>query len=473
MLHRVELNGKNPAEVEEDKKMSSVLMKSVSGIRGIVGDTLTPELILKVGSAFSKFIGKGTVVIGRDTRPTGEAIVNGIKSILLLTGCDVVDIGIVPTPTVQVMVEELEADGGIVISASHNPIEWNAFKLINKTGSFLNQKEINKFFSFMDEEPRLVKWDKTGKNDIKYNADDVHLNRILKIINKNKIKKSGFTVVIDSVNGAGSEITQKFLSELNCKIIPINCDMDKPFPRGAEPLPANLGDLSKYVLKYKADIGFAQDPDADRLAIVDDRGKPIGEEYTLVLVAEHLLGKEEGRVVTNLSTTKAVDDVCKKYGSKIKRTMVGEINVVDEMRKKETRIGGEGNGGVISPEVHLGRDSLVGIGYILEMMSERKKKISEIMEELPRYYMKKGKVQYDKDKFKPSSLNKIKNKYKNEKISELDGLRIDFRKDPDFKDGWVHLRASNTEPIFRIISEGKTKTQANNIYKHFAAFFKK
>ncbi len=452
--------------------MTSPLMKSVSGIRGIVGESFTPDLLTSVGSAFAKYAGYGTVVVGRDSRPTGEAVSMNLVSVLLLAGCNVVDIGIVPTPTVQVMVEELHAAGGIVLSASHNPVEWNALKLINSHGTFLTQTEINKLFKFMDSPVSFKKWDKMGKLTTMNNAGEIHLKRVLKVIDIKKIQNSKLHVVLDSVNGAGSVITPDFLRQLNCKVTEINCTPDGLFPRGAEPLPENLKQLSEAVIKHKADIGFAQDPDADRLAIVDENGKPLGEEYTIVLAADHLLEKKKGSVVVNLSTTRAIEDIASKYNVPFFRSKVGEINVVEEMKKRNALIGGEGNGGVISPEVHLGRDSLAGIAYILEMMSSKKKKISEIMKEMPEYYMKKGKVTLSGKSDVNEILAKIKNEFKGEKISSIDGLRIDFVKNEKFKNGWVHLRSSNTEPIFRIITESGSVEKTELIYKHFAGIIK-
>jgi phosphomannomutase len=453
--------------------MASKLMKSVSGIRGIVGDTLTPDLIVKVASAFAKYTKRGTIVVGRDTRPTGEAIKQVLEHVLTLSGCNVIDLGIVPTPTVELMTKKLKAAGGIMISASHNPVEWNAFKLINKSGIFLNLKEITQFFKYLEEDFNYVLWNKTGKISYNTSAGIVHIKKVLDVVNKDKIKKKAYKVVLDSVNGAGSEITLKLLSELNCKIIPLYCDINALFPRGAEPVPENLKDLAKAVKKYGADIGFAQDPDADRLAIVNEKGVPIGEENTLVLVTEHLLSKKKGRVVINLSTTKAIEDIAQKYGVSVKRTKVGEINVTDEMRRNGARIGGEGNGGVISPEINMGRDSLAGIGYVLEMMAERGQSISELVNVLPQYIMKKGKIKSDDNKKNQLILNIIKGDFKNEKISDIDGLRIDFIKHNEFKGGWVHLRPSNTEPIFRIISEGKDSMHAAKIYNYFAKVFGK
>ena len=447
-------------------------MKSVSGIRGIVGESFTPELLASAGSAFAKFTNYGTVVVGRDSRPTGEAVSMNLASVLLLAGCNVVDIGIVPTPTVQVMVEELNAAGGIVLSASHNPVEWNALKLINSHGTFLTPAEIKKLFKYMDAPVSFRRWDKMGKLTKNNNAGEIHLKRIFKIIDSKKIRESKLHVVLDSVNGAGSIITPDFLRQLNCKVTEINCTPDGLFPRGAEPLPENLKQLSEAVIKNKADIGFAQDPDADRLAIVDENGKPLGEEYTIALVADHILARKKGSVVVNLSTTRAVEDVALKYKVPFFRAKVGEINVVEEMKKREALIGGEGNGGVISPEVHLGRDSLAGIAYILEMMSSKKKKISEIMKDMPEYYMKKGKVTLGAKSDVNGILDKIKNQFKGEKISSIDGLRIDFIKNEKFKNGWVHLRSSNTEPIFRIITEADSVEKNEMIYKYFAGLIK-
>lgn len=447
--------------------MASRLMMSISGVRGIVGDTFTPDLIIRAGSAFAKYVRNGHVVIGRDTRPTGETISKALESVLVLSGCEVINLGIVPTPTVGLMVRELKAAGGIVISASHNPIEWNAFKFINGRGIFLNAKDIKRLFGYMDEEFKYAKWDKIGNITYNYSSHKVHIGKVTRAVNTDSIRKKRFKVVLDSVNGAGSEITLKLLSELNCSIMPLYCDMYARFPRGAEPLPENLKDLSKAVKEYGADIGFAQDPDADRLAIVNEKGDPIGEENTLSLVTEHILSGKKGGVVINLSTTKAIEDTAGKYGIKVKRTKVGEINVVEEMLKTGAIIGGEGNGGVISPEVHPGRDSLSGIAYVLEMMAIRNKTVSELVSDLPRYVMKKGKVTLG-NMNSNQLLKKIDNRFKGEKISRIDGLRIDFIRHNEFKGGWVHLRPSNTEPVFRIISEGRDSKQALSIYNYFA-----
>ena len=446
-------------------------MKGVSGIRGIIGDSLTPELTVQIGSAFARYTKGGTVVIGRDTRCTGAMISKMIESTLVLAGCNVVDIGIAPTPTLQVMVEELKADGGIVISASHNPIEWNAFKLINKDGTFLNASQMKRFFELMDESPEYKKWDKIGTFSESRKANDIHNAKVINAVNTARIKKKKFKCALDSVNGAGSQITIELLKSFNCEIVPIHCENTGTFPRGPEPLAENLKDLSRAVIESRADIGFAQDPDADRLAIVDEKGRPIGEELTIALVTEHLLSKQKGLVVVNLSTTKTVEDIAFKYDVPFCRSKVGESNVVEEMKRKNARIGGEGNGGVISPEIHLGRDSLAGIGYVLEMMAERSKTISELVAALPKYSMIKGKVSFNRESLE-SIYSRLRADYKDEKMSDIDGVRIDFTSDCAFKGGWVHLRPSNTEPMFRIIAEGVDEVQAKQIYAHFADYMK-
>lgn len=459
-------------ENKADKNIPNVLMKSVSGIRGTVGKSLTPDLIFQVATAFAKYTNRGKIVVGRDSRPTGEAISHMLCGVLELSGCEVVELGIVPTPTVQIMVEELKADGGIIISASHNPIEWNAFKLVNKNGSFLNSKEITKFFAMMEEKISYPVFSGIGHCTQNEKASAIHIKKVLSVSNTSKIRKAKFKVVLDSVNGAGSIITQQLLEAFGCEVVPLFCTIDGTFPRVAEPLAENLTDLAKSVIKHKADIGIAQDPDADRLALVDENGRPIGEELTVSLAVDYLLAKESGLVVVNLSTTKTVEDIANRYNAKFYRSKVGEINVVEEMRRLNARIGGEGNGGVISPEVHLGRDSLVGIGYILSLMAEKKKSLSSLVADLPKYFMIKGKVAFKPGQIDDAFFDNLKKVYKTEKISSIDGLRIDFNKHKEFAGGWVHLRASNTEPIFRIITEGKTKEQAEAIYKHFASLIK-
>ncbi|MCX7679534.1 MAG: phosphoglucosamine mutase [Spirochaetes bacterium] len=446
--------------------MKSLLMKSVSGIRGIVGDGITPDLVIKIALAFARYTKSGNVVIGRDCRPTGEAIAACCKGALAMAGCHVIDLGIVPTPTVQIMVEKLHANGGLVISASHNPIEWNAFKFIGSSGSFLTKREMNRFFVLMEKHAAIVPWNRVGSITKIGDAAEQHIARILDVVNVDLIRSKRFTVALDSVNGAGSDITRTLLERLGCRVVPVFCTIDGTFPRPAEPLPENLGELVKAVKTHECDVGFAQDPDADRLAIVDEKGRPIGEEYTIVLVAHHLLSKERGTVVVNLSTTKAVEEVARTWDVPFIRTAVGEINVVEAMRKHNARIGGEGNGGVISPEIHLGRDSLAGIAYVLEMLAMSKESLSQIVSKLPQFFMIKGKVDIGKKFDRKSFESKILKEFKNERFNMIDGMRIDFVSHREFKGGWVHLRPSNTEPIFRIIAEGLSENQAKKIFAY-------
>ncbi len=445
------------------------LMKSISGIRGVVGESFTPDLITRVGMAFARHIGGGKVIVGRDSRITGHQISQCFQSVLSLCGCQVIDIGVVPTPTVQVMVEHTRAKAGVVISASHNPIQWNAFKLINKTGSFFGPEEMNAFLSLVDTiAPFGAMWN--AIKPIMYNnsAADIHIEKVLAVVDVAAIKKKKFTVVLDSVNGAGSVITQQLLKKLGCRVIPIHCDMSTgTFPRGAEPVAKNLKKLSQAVKTHKADIGFAQDPDADRLAIVNEKGHPIGEELTVTLAALRCLAKKKGPVVVNMSTTKAIEDVASHFGVPVYRSKVGEIHVVEAMKKYRAVIGGEGNGGVISPEVHYGRDSLVGIGYCLELMAHRNEPLSRIVSSLPVYYMHKDTLHSDDGFDTVTIAQKIKEQYAGEVINTLDGIRIDFVNHAAFKGGWVHLRPSNTEPIFRIIAEGKSKAQCDAIVDNF------
>ncbi len=446
--------------------MAEVLMKSISGIRGHVGNGLDLSLINQVAGAMANFTKRGTIIIGRDSRPSGESISMNLASSLNLLGCDVVDLGIVPTPTVQMMVEEFGADAGIIVSASHNPIEWNAFKLVNSHGTFFVPTQIKRFLKLMDKKEKTQKWNGIGKYRMDKSAGEVHIAAVLDMVDVKRIRKSKFKVVLDSVNGAGSVITRELLERLGCKVETIHCTPNGLFPRGAEPLPENLNDLSETVKKAGAHIGFAQDPDADRLAIVDEMGTPLGEEYTVVLAVEHILSTKKGPVVVNLSTTKAVEDIALKYSAPFSRTPVGEIHVVEGMKKNDALIGGEGNGGVIFPTVHGGRDSLVGIALVLEMMAHGKSSISEIRASMPNYFMKKGKLKIKKGQSLDKILKQVQGVFAGEKFSRIDGLRIDISKNEEFPNSWVHLRASNTEPIFRIMVEADSREKAERLYKY-------
>lgn len=433
------------------------LMVSISGIRGIVGDGLTPDVIVKYTSAYADFIKQGKVVIGRDARISGEMVNQIVKGTLLAKGLDVIDIGIVPTPTVQFTVKTLQAQGGIAITASHNPNEWNALKLLNSTGQFMSPEEHEKMKSFLASESFYESWEKLGKCEEYYQAIDNHIEAILnlKLIDTEKIRNRNFKVLLDCVNGAGVYSVPKLLDKLGVEYIKMNCDKSGIFPRLPEPIPENLSDTFLAVKKNKVDLGIVVDPDVDRLVLITENGEPFGEENTITQVVNFVLSKTPGNVAINLSTTRAVDDVAKKYGCKVFRSPVGEANVVKKMKEVDAVIGGEGSGGVIYPALHYGRDALVGITLTLQHLIEKNNSLAELKAELPEYFIVKKKIEL-KNVSPDEVINSLIFKYQNHQFNTDDGLRIDF------DDHWVHMRKSNTEPIIRIIVEAKNKELADN-----------
>ncbi len=430
------------------------LVVSISGIRGIVGDGLDPQSLIKYLNVYADFIGKGKVIVGRDSRITGEMVENIVSGTLMAKGIDVVDIGICPTPTVQFTVKELKANGGIAISASHNPNEWNALKLLNSTGQFMSPEEHNEMINKLNTTTaEFNKWDKVGKK-ISYNEGvKNHVKAVmnLKVIDVNAIAKRKFKVVADCVNGAGAYVVPDMLKE--CEVVEMNCEKTGIFPRNPEPLPENLTETMKAVIETKADLGIVVDPDVDRLVLITDKGEPFVEENTITQIVKFILSKQPGDVVINLSTTRAVNDVAAKFGGTVHRSAVGEANVVEKMKEVNAVIGGEGSGGVIYPELHYGRDALVGIALTLQHLTEFGGTLSELKNALPSYFIEKRKIDLpdiDTDKI----MGSLKTEFKNESVNTDDGLRIDF------EDHWVHFRKSNTEPIIRIIAEGKSKEAA-------------
>ena len=437
------------------------LMVSISGIRGIVGDGLDPNVLVKYTSAFADFVQKGKVVIGRDARITGETVSSIVTGTLLAKGIDVIDIGICPTPTVQFTVKTLNAQGGIAISASHNPNEWNALKLLNKTGQFMTAEENKQLKKSLPKSDKIYKpWNKIGKRieykeGLKNHVDSV-LN--LKFINKKRIRKRKFKVLVDCVNGAGVYVIPDLLRKFGCEVIEMNCEKTGIFPRLPEPIPQNLKKTMKAVKDNKVDLGIVVDPDVDRLVLITEEAKPFSEENTIAQAVKFILSKQKGNVAVNLSTTRAIDDIAKEFEVMIYRSAVGEANVVKMMKQVKAVIGGEGSGGVIYPALHYGRDALVGIAITLQHLLEFGGTLSELKKSLPRYIIVKEKLDISKSKVSADRIIKsLSNKYKNEKINTEDGLRIDFA------DRWVHIRKSNTEPILRIIAEAKIKKQAEEI----------
>ncbi|MGH2574968.1 MAG: phosphoglucosamine mutase [Ignavibacteria bacterium] len=432
---------------------------SISGIRGILGESLTSNNIIKFSRAFANYIGNKRIVIGRDGRLYSDVIEKIIESTLLINGCEVINLSVSPTPTITLAVKTLNAQGGISITASHNLQEWNGMKFINRYGIFLNALEYKEFFKYVNHKSKYP----VGNNKIKQveyypKFYDYHINKVLNVrsLNVQKIRKRKFKVVLDCVNASGSLILHKFLRKLGCIIIRIDCDGSGVFTRNPEPLPENIIKACKAVKNSKADLGIVVDPDADRLVIINEKGEPLGEEYTIVIVINYILKKAtvtKRIAVVNLSTTKAVDDIVKNLKGKLYKTPVGEINVIKKMIKTRAIVGGEGSGGVILPEVHYSRDSLVGIALILSEFAESGLKVSEYKKYLPQYFIVKDKINSDevnKDKL----LSYLSEKFKLLKQNRQDGLRIDF------EDSWINLRKSNTEPIIRIIAEAKSKKLA-------------
>ncbi len=437
---------------------------SVSGVRGVVGEALTPGLVCSVAAAVGEYVGRGRVIVGRDTRVTGEMYEKSVIAGLLSVGCQPVLIGVVPTPTVQIMVKNLNATGGIAITASHNPIEWNALKLIGGGGLFLNKNEALELLDVYNQPGRAY----VPEDEFRHirhikSAFDIHEQRIFDNIDVNRIKEAKLKVAVDCCNGAGAPYSKDFLEKLGCEVVPIFDQIDGTFHRKPEPSAENLTLLSQTVKEHGCDIGFAQDPDADRIVVVDNKGVPIGEQNSIVLATEHLLSLKKGKVAVNIQTTKSVGDIAAKYGCECIYTPVGEINVTEKMLEIGAVIGGEGgSGGIIFPKVHPGRDSFTGMALILEMMAFRKQTLKEIMDTLPIYQNKGVKIPCSAEKAQKLVRHLLK-KYKDLSPDTIDGLRINF------ESSWVLIRSSNTEPIIRLYVEATTMDDTNLLCKDFLA----
>lgn len=455
------------------------LIKSISGIRGTIGgetgDNLTPIDIVKFTSGYAQFIKKSTnsarpkIVVGRDARISGKMVHNIIVGTLIAMGCDVVDAGMATTPTTEVAVVKEEASGGIIITASHNPKEWNALKLLNNKGEFLNAAEGEEILSIAEAESfNYVSVDNLGiiseKNFLEGHIKDV-MN--LEMVDLKAIKAANFKVAVDAVNSIGGHAVPELLYALGVKqVFKLHCQPHGNFSHNPEPLPQNLTELAELMKSSKADVGFAVDPDVDRLVIYTEKGESFGEEYTLVAISDYILQHTPGNTVSNLSSTRALRDVTEKHGGKYYAAAVGEVNVVTKMKEVGAIIGGEGNGGVIYPASHYGRDALVGIAMFLTQLAKSGKKVSEIRESYPSYYMSKQKVELTADTNTDAILEKIKKIFEDEQIIDIDGVKIDF------PDKWVHMRKSNTEPIIRIYSEAKSQEEADNLGKQIIDIIK-
>ncbi len=447
------------------------LIKSISGIRGTVGgepgDNLTPLDAVKFASAYAQLLksqfdtGQPTVVLGRDARLSGSMIAHAVKSALTGMGVNVIDLGLSTTPTVEMAVTGLKADGGIILTASHNPAQWNALKLLNENGEFISAGTGRQLIDLVEKEDfRYAPVEELGQEKSHPGGYiDEHIEAILNLdlVNTEAIRQRGFRITVDAVNSTGGIAVPKLLEALNVQYECLYCEPNGIFPHNPEPLEKNLADIMQAVPAYGADLGIVTDPDVDRLALIDENGRMFGEEYTLVAVADYVLKHTPGATVSNLSSSRALRDITRQYGQDYHAAAVGEVNVVKRMKETGAVIGGEGNGGVIYPALHYGRDALVGIALILSYLAEENISLSELKKRYPAYYMAKEKIQLRPEINVDSLLEKFKEKYKDFPVNTEDGVKIDF------DDYWIHLRKSNTEPIIRIYTEARSPAKASGI----------
>ena len=451
------------------------LIKSISGIRGTIGgapdDNLTPIDAVKFAAAYGTWLKKHIyknrvkVVVGRDARISGEMVQNLVQYTLVSLGIDVVDIGLSTTPTVEVAVTMEQADGGIILTASHNPKQWNALKLLNSKGEFLNAQEGEEILRIAAaNEFTFAEVDALGH--ITHNDTYIqrHIDAVLSLLplaTLEAIRKRKFKVAVDAVNSTGGIAIPLLLERLGAEVVPLYCEPNGQFPHNPEPLKEHLSDICAKVVEVKADLGVVVDPDVDRLALITEEGEMFGEEYTLVACADYYLGKKKGNVVSNLSSSRALRDIAEKHGVEYAAAAVGEVNVVTKMKEVNAVIGGEGNGGVIFPELHYGRDALVGVVLFLSLLVEKGITVSALRRSYPAYFMSKNKIQLTSGLNPDKVLLAMQEKYAHEQITTIDGLKIDF------PFSWVHLRKSNTEPIIRIYTEAKSQAEADALATRF------
>ena len=452
------------------------LIKSISGIRGTiggeVGENLTPIDIVKFTIAYTRFIASKNeakrlkIVVGRDARISGEMVNDIIEGTLLGCGADVINVGLCTTPGTEMAVITHKADGGIIITASHNPKQWNALKLLNEKGEFLNDKEGKQVLALAEQEDFLFPdVDTIGKVILREDFNPTHIEQVLalKLVDVEKVKARKFKVVVDAVNSIGGVVIPALLEKLGCEVVKINCEPNGHFAHNPEPLPQNLTEISEVIVREGADLGVVVDPDVDRLALVNEDGTMFGEEYTLVAVADYILSHTKGNTCSNLSSSRALSDITKAHGGEYAASAVGEVNVVTKMKEVGAVIGGEGNGGVIYPELHYGRDALVGVALFLTYLAELNIPMTELRKKYPAYFASKNKIELtpaiDVDKV----LATVKERYAHEQVNDIDGVKIDFA------EHWVHLRKSNTEPIIRIYVEAKSQEFADEVAQQFIA----
>ena len=450
------------------------LIKSISGIRGTIGGTpsenLTPIDIVKFTTAYARFMSERnggrrlTVVVGRDARISGEMVGDIITVTLMGCGVDVIDVGLCTTPGTEMAVITHKADGGIIITASHNPKQWNALKLLNASGEFLSDAEGKRVLALAEDENfNYPEVEALGKVVLRESFNDKHIAQVLSLpaVDVEAVRKRRFRVVVDAVNSVGGIVIPQLLRELGCEVVELNCTPDGNFAHNPEPLPQNLAEISEVIVREKADLGVVVDPDVDRLAFVNEDGSMFVEEYTLVAVADYILSLKRGNTVSNLSSSRALRDVTERHGGSYAASAVGEVNVVAKMKETGAVIGGEGNGGVIYPELHYGRDALVGVALFLTYFAGKNMTMTQLRATYPSYFSSKNKIELtpaiDVDKV----LREVKARYAGEKVNDIDGVKIDFA------ENWVHLRKSNTEPIIRVYTEAKTMAEADALAQRF------
>ncbi len=450
------------------------LIKSISGIRGTIGgkptDNLTPLDVVRFSAAYGGYVKsqakstKCSVVIGRDARISGKMVQALVSNTLVGLGIDVIDLDLATTPTVEMMVPKLKAQGGIILTASHNPKQWNALKLLDANGEFLNAEAGEKILAIADEENfDFAAVDDLGTIKQDNTSLDIHIKAVLDhpLVEVEKIKETQLKVVVDGVNSIGGIAIPELLRALDVEVVELFCEPNGQFPHNPEPLKEHLGALSAKVTETNADFGIVVDPDVDRLAFMDENGEMFGEEYTLVACADYVLSKKKGNTVSNISSTRALRDITEKQGGKYYSSAVGEVNVVQQMKACNAIIGGEGNGGIIDPYLHYGRDSLIGTAFFLSLISESKLSVSDLKKTYPEYFMSKGKIELEPAMNVDKLLEKVQEKYQAQKPNTIDGVKIDF------EDSWVHLRKSNTEPIIRVYTEAPSQDLADKLMNRF------
>ena len=452
------------------------LIKSISGIRGTIGgkpnDNLTPVDVVRFAAAYGTYIlsqtnaSKAKIIIGRDARISGSMVQALVSNTLIGLGIDVIDLGMATTPTVEMVVPKENAQGGIILTASHNPKQWNALKLLDSKGEFLNAAAGAHILDLADKENfDFASVDDLGKISKNNTSLEMHIQEVINhpLVTVDKIKASGLKIVVDGVNSIGGIAIPALLKEFDLEVIELYCEPNGQFPHNPEPLKEHLGALSEKVIETGADLGIVVDPDVDRLAFMDENGEMFGEEYTLVACADYVLSKKSGNTVSNMSSTRALRDVTEKHGGSYFSSAVGEVNVVTKMKEVDAVIGGEGNGGIIDPQLHYGRDSLIGTALFLSLLSGLELSVSELKKTYPEYFMSKGKIELEPSMEVDHLLNEIKKKYTDNKPNTIDGVKIDF------ENSWVHLRKSNTEPIIRVYTEAPSQLEADNLMNRFKA----